>query len=97
MQKSRLKPPVIKETESSVVVEIRHDRLASAEETVMDYLENHPDITNRLARELTGVLSENTMKVIFLRMAKRNLIERVPGRTRGQNSAWRKYAGERLV
>jgi ATP-dependent DNA helicase RecG len=97
MQKSRLKPPVIRETENSVVVEIRHDRLASAEETVMDYLENHPDITNRLARELTGILSENTMKVIFLRMAKRNLIERVPGRTRGQNSAWRKYTGDRLV
>lgn len=97
MQKWRLKPPVIRETENSVVVEIRHDRLASAEETVMDYLENHPDITNRLARELTGILSENTMKVIFLRMAKSNLIERVPGRTRGQNSAWQKYTGSRLV
>jgi ATP-dependent DNA helicase RecG len=92
MKKSRLKPPVIRETENSVVVEIRHDKLASPEESVMDYLENHPEITNRIARELTGIVSENTMKLVFLRLAKRSLIEPVPGR-KGAASAWQKHSG----
>jgi ATP-dependent DNA helicase RecG len=55
----------------------------------MDYLANHEEITNRVARELTGISSENTMKLVFLRLAARNLIERIPGR-RGPASAWRK-------
>jgi ATP-dependent DNA helicase RecG len=90
MKKSRLKPPVIRETENSVIVEIRHDKLASPEESVMDYLANHDEINNRTARELTSVVSENTMKEVFYRLAKRRLIERVPER-RGTSSAWRKY------
>ena len=89
MQKSRLKPPVIRETENAVIVEIRHDRLAAPEESVMDYLANHVEITNRIARELTGIVSENTMKEVFLRLAKRDLIERVQGR-KGAASAWKK-------
>ena len=87
MKNSRLKPPVIRETETAVVVEIRHDRLASPEESVMDYLANHAEITNRVARELTGIRSENTMKLVFLRLAKRDLITRIPGRN-GASSAW---------
>jgi ATP-dependent DNA helicase RecG len=87
----RLKPPVIRETENTVVVEIRHDRLASPEESVMDYLANHAEITNRVARELTGIRSENTMKLVFLRLAKRDLIKRIPGRN-GASSAWQKFS-----
>jgi ATP-dependent DNA helicase RecG len=90
MKRSRLKPPVIREIENAVIVEIRHDRLASPEESVMDYLANHTEITNRVARELTGIMSENTMKEVFLRLAKRNLIERVPER-KGASSAWQKF------
>lgn len=89
MKKLRLRPPVIHETENSVMVEIRHDRLASPEESVMDYLVNHSEITNRIARELTGIVSENTIKEVFLRLAKRDLLEPVPGR-KGSASAWQK-------
>jgi ATP-dependent DNA helicase RecG len=92
MKKSRLKPPVIRELDNAVLVEIRHERLAAPEESVMDYLSNHEEITNRIARELTGITSENTMKEVFLRLAKRKLIERVPGRA-GASAAWRKYTG----
>lgn len=92
MKKSRLKPPVIRELDNSVLVEIRHERLAAPEESVMDYLSNHPEITNRIARELTGITSENTMKEVFLRLAKRGLIERVPDRE-GASAAWRKTTG----
>jgi len=90
MQKLRLKPPVVEETENSVLVKIKHDPLASPEESVMDYLSNHQTITNRIARELTGITSENSMKEVFYRLAKSHLIERVPGR-RGPAAAWQKH------
>ncbi|HEX5044673.1 MAG TPA: ATP-binding protein [Candidatus Polarisedimenticolaceae bacterium] len=89
MQKLRLKPPGIEETESSVLVQIRHEPLASPEESVMDYLQNHEVITNRIARELTGITSENSMKEVFYRLNKSGLIERVPGKT-GAAAAWQK-------
>lgn len=90
MQKLRLKPPTIEETENSLLVQIKHERLASPEESVMDYLEHHETITNRIARELTGITSENSMKEVFYRLSKKTQqIERVPGR-KGASAAWRK-------
>ena len=89
MGKLRLKPPVIEETDNAVVVKIKHDPLASPEESVMDYLRNHEFITNRLARELTGITSENSMKEVFYRLRDSNQIERVPGRSAAA-AAWRR-------
>ncbi len=89
MQRLRLRPPVIKETANTFIVEIRHDPLASPAEIVMDYLENHGEITNRTARELTGITSENSMKDVFLKLNKSGLIRRVPGRL-GASAAWEK-------
>ena len=89
MHHLRLKPPIIEETENSVLVRIRHDPLASPEESVMDYLSNHAAITNRIARELTGITSENSMKEVFYRLADAGLIERVPGKM-GAAAAWQK-------
>lgn len=89
MQKLRLKPPVVEETDTSVLVRIKHDPLASPEESVMEYLQNHDVITNRVARELTGITSENSMKEVFYRLAKSKLIERVPGK-KGASAAWQK-------
>ncbi len=91
MQKLRLKPPEIRETENSVLVIIKHDPLASPGEAVMDYLANHDSITNRIARELTGIASENTMKEVFYRLAKAGLIERVKGK-KGAAAAWQKHS-----
>jgi ATP-dependent DNA helicase RecG len=87
MKQLRLKEPIIHERANSVLVEIRHERLASPEDTVMQFLENNPMITNRDARELTGIKSENSMKNVFLKLRDRNLIEQVPGRA-GFASAW---------
>ena len=89
MQKLRLKPPILEELQNAVLVTIKHDALASPEESVMDYLENHDTITNRIARQLTGIESENTMKEVFYRLAKRSLIERVPD-LKGAAAAWQK-------
>lgn len=92
MEALRLKPPVIQEKESSVLVIIPHESLASPEELVMDYLKTHEEITNRVARDITGIKSENTMKNVFLRLKDRDLLEPVPGR-KGAASAWRKVDG----
>jgi ATP-dependent DNA helicase RecG len=32
----------------------------------MEYLKDHDEITNTVARDLTGIRSENTMKNVFL-------------------------------
>lgn len=87
MQRMRLRPPEIRQGEQSVTVYIRHTRLESPQDTVMVYLKSHPQITNSKGRELTGIRSENTMKEVFVRLAKKKLIERVPT-SRGRNAAW---------
>lgn len=89
MRKLRLRDPVIQEGPSSVTVTIPHQRLASPEDLVMEFLRDHNEIANRQARELCGVRSENSMKTIFKRLETRGLIEQVPGRTRFK-AAWRR-------
>lgn len=89
MARLRLKPPIIEETGTSVVVKITHDPLATPEQSVMDYLENHDEITNRIARQLTGIRSENSMKEVFYRLRDRGDIEMVAGRSQAKK-AWRK-------
>lgn len=89
MKQLRLKDPVIRELDHSVLIEIKHERLASPEDTVMQYLENNVAITNRDARGITGIKSENSMKSVFLKLCDRGLIEPVPGKS-GFASAWQK-------
>lgn len=91
MQELRLKEPEIRETDGSVIVIIRHEKLASPEETVMEYLNSHDEITNKTGREITGIESENTMKRVFWALRDANYIEQVPGR-KGSRYAWRKKA-----
>jgi ATP-dependent DNA helicase RecG len=92
MKKLKLKDPVIRETDHSVLVEIRHQRLASPEQMIMEYLGNFPEITNKIVRELTGIGSENKVKSIFYRLAESKQIERVPGKG-GGSAAWQRYTG----
>ncbi len=89
MTKLRLKEPQIIENDKSVLVIIKHEKLASSEEIVMQYLESHSEITNRIGRELSGIKSENTMKRVFWRLRDKDMIEMVPGRN-GSAAAWRK-------
>ncbi|MEZ8030000.1 ATP-binding protein [Enterovibrio norvegicus] len=87
MNKLRLKKPEIGENENSVIVTLRHESLASSEQMVMKYLETHDEITNAIARELTGIKSENSMKDVFYRLRDRNQIKPVEGKS-GRSSAW---------
>ncbi len=95
MRQLKLKEPEITESDNSVTVYIRHERLASPEDAVIQYLENHDEINNSKARELTGITSENSMKQVFYRLRKQSLIERVPNK-HGPKSAWRKSATGQL-
>ena len=91
MKRLRLKPPAVEETKSSLIVKIKHEPLATPEQSVMDYLENHAEITNRVARELTGIRSENSMKEVFYRLRNSGLIDQVPNRSQTKK-AWQKVS-----
>ena len=81
MTKLRLKVPEIKETENAVLVIIRHEKLASPEELIVEYLKKHDSVKNAVGRSVTGIKSENTMKNVFYRLKKSGYIELI----RGQN------------
>ncbi len=88
MTKLRLRTPIIKELDNTVMVEIRHERLASPEEMVIEYMRTHDEITNKEGRLLTGIKSENTMKRVFWKLRDKNMLEPVPGKY-GSAFAWR--------
>jgi ATP-dependent DNA helicase RecG len=54
----------------------------------MRFLSSHDRVTNRQARELTGIKSENLVKNEFYKLRDEGLIERIPGLA-GPKSAWR--------
>lgn len=89
MKRLRLKPPIVAETASSVIVRIKHEPLATPGQSIMDYLENHDEITNRTARALTGIRSENSMKEVFYRLRDSGLIDQVPDRSQAKKAWYR--------
>ena len=82
-----LKEPIIKELPNYARVTLPHTPLASPSEAILNYLSANNMTTNRNARELTGIKSENLVKVEFYKLRDENLIERVPG-LKGPKSAW---------
>lgn len=79
MHQLGLKEPDIEERDSDVLVTIRHEPLASPEQTIMKYLEAHETIRNKQAREITHIRDSDKMKRILSTMAERGEIEGVPG------------------
>ena len=92
MEELGLKPPVIKELENSVLVIIKHELLASAEDIIFQYLQENPSIKNRKAREITHTMSDFQIKGAFNKLRQANKIEKVPG-TRTSSTAWRLKRG----
>ena len=82
MRAMKLKPPQIHPEGSYVKIILKHEPLASPEEVVLEYLQSHDQITNKQARELCFIGSENRMKVVLQRMIRNELIKLVPGTTR---------------
>jgi ATP-dependent DNA helicase RecG len=91
MMEAKLKPPQFAVEGNDFVVRLGHTPLARPHEIVLDYLSTHDDITNRTARGLTGILSDNTMKDVFKALREAGQIEMVPGK-RGRSTAWRLVA-----
>lgn len=89
MREMHLNYPIIEETDNSVIVTVKHERLADAESIVLDHLNTHDTISNSIARELTGITDANKMKRVFLRLKKQGSLEIVPG-TRSSATLWRK-------
>lgn len=87
MAKLRLKEPIIEENDNSVLVIIKHEKLASPEEIVVDYLVKNDSITNRIGRNITGIKSENSMKRIFWKLRDAGMVYMVGA---GSAAAWRK-------
>jgi ATP-dependent DNA helicase RecG len=82
MRDMKLRPPVISQSGGYVTVSLRHEPLATPEELILEYLKKNEKITNRVARELCFIGSENKMKGILQRLVKKQLVELVPGTTR---------------
>ena len=89
MQKLHLKEPDIIQKDSSVLVIIKHEQLASPEERIMSYLESNPSINNGKARELCVIREDWRIRSIFSRMVDAGMIEKIPGSTTS-NTAYQK-------
>jgi ATP-dependent DNA helicase RecG len=82
MREMKLKAPSIGQVGGAVKVVLRHEPLATPEELILEYLQKNDQITNRIARGICFIGSENKMKLILQRLVRKNLIELVPGTTR---------------
>ena len=89
MLEAGLQSPSVSGTEDSVIVTLRHERLADAETLVLDYLDSHDSISNAIGREITGISDANRMKQVFNRLKDKGLLEIVPG-TRSTSTLWRR-------
>jgi len=89
----KLQSPILEEIQNYVVVTLPHTPLATPEEGVMEYLNIHDEIKNGIAREITGIRSENQMKEVFYRLRDKKLIERIPGK-HGNSAARQKCSGK---
>lgn len=79
MRAVRLRDPEIQQLDNSVLVTLKHESLASAEEVIIDYLQDHDQINNSIAREICFIGDANKMKRVFQKLQKVELIERIPG------------------
>ena len=82
-----LKEPEISEESNYVKVTLPHVSLASPTEAILRFLTKNNSITNAQARDITGIKSENLVKVEFYKLKDEGLLERVPG-LKGPRSAW---------
>ncbi|MDH2346296.1 ATP-binding protein [Bradyrhizobium sp. SSUT77] len=87
MKEFGLKDPIITEEGNYVKVILPHLPLAAPTVAIIDFLRQHDQITNRQARDLTGIRSENSVKTEFYKLRDEGHIERVPGLA-GNKSAW---------
>lgn len=86
MRDVKLRDPIIQQKENSVLVTLKHESLASAEEIVVNYLREHEEITNTIARQICFIGDANKMKRVFQKMQESELILRLPGRAQNKTA-----------
>lgn len=88
MKEWGLQSPEISEERGYVNVVLPHTSLAKPSEAILHFLTLHETITNRQARDITGIKSENLVKIEFYKLRDDGLLERLP-ELKGPKSAWR--------
>lgn len=86
MRAVKLRDPIIEQRENSVLVILKHESLASAEEIIVNYLRDHDEINNTKAREICFIGDANKMKRVFQKMQESGLISRIPGRAQNKTA-----------
>ncbi|WP_372361715.1 ATP-binding protein [Xanthomonas sp. NCPPB 1325] len=89
MKDWRLRSPEIVDEGNYVRVIIPHAPLATPQEAIMEFLGKHDLITNKQARDITGIKSENAVKSEFYKLRDAGVIEMIP-ELKGNKAAWRK-------
>jgi ATP-dependent DNA helicase RecG len=88
MKQAKLSEPSFQVLDASFLVTLKHTPLARPHEIVLRYLAaGNAEVTNSIARGLTGITSENSMKDVFISLKKAGHLEPVPDK-RGAKSAW---------
>lgn len=80
MRNLKLRDPVIDQTDNGVLVILKHEKLGTPEQIIVEYLREKEEINNAIARSICFIGSENTMKRIFQKMIGSGLIVRIPDR-----------------
>ena len=78
MKEWGLKAPEIIEDKNYVKVILPHVSLAAPTEAILTFLTSNDRITNQQARDITGIKSENLVKIEFYKLRDEELLERVP-------------------
>lgn len=84
MRELKLREPIIQQRDNSVLVILKHEKLGSLDEIILEYLKSHDEINNSKAREICYIGDANKMKNVFKRMMRSNLIERIEGRSQSK-------------
>jgi len=77
MKEWGLEQPDIREEGNYVIVTLPHKALATPADAIFQFLNNHDQITNEQARDLTGIRSENKVKQEFYKLRDKGYLERV--------------------
>lgn len=88
MKEWRLRNPEIVDEGNYVRVVIPHASLATPQDAILEFLSKQGSITNRQARDITGIKSENAVKSEFYKLKDACLIEMIP-ELKGNKAAWR--------
>jgi ATP-dependent DNA helicase RecG len=89
MTSKGLEKPTFSEVGNSFVVTIRHEKLATAELAIMEYLETHETINNKQARDITFIKEDWKVKSIFRKMEGKRMIKQLQEKTTS-NTKYRK-------